>query len=269
LRESKSDRSGKQSRRSGFSLLLGRDAQVEKKVDEFVVTSREEDLKECDHILLYLNGETWSRSEEASAALAKVLMRALQVGVHVLLAHEMPHALQEDSRYPCKFETFLETTPSELRLKSIYAEVAVALKGGEWRNASMVLLAKQFQKHTHEASDMSKALASPFRAARGLAADGRKGLMAKLQVSRRYQRRLREVLGDVGDDERAAEVEEDGHSAVHEQLDAEGAVRRKSKGVSMHEVKIEMEGPSREHVRSQRGSIVGEPSRSRQLSTAL
>ena len=269
--EAKSDRSGKHSRRarSRLSLLLGKDSQAEKKVDEFLVTSREEDLTECDHILLYLNNDTWTRSPddpEASAALAKVLMRAMVAGVHVLLAHEKPDAFQEDSRHPCEFKEFFETTPEQLRLKSLYAEIAVPLKGGEWRKASMVLLAKQFQKHTHQASDMSKALASTVRAARGLAADGRKGLMAKLQVSRRYQRRLHDVLGDDG---RAAEVEEEDHSAVHEQLDAEGAVRRKSKGVSMHEVKIEMEGPLHEHVRSQRGSIVGEPSRSRQLSTAL
>ena len=61
-----------------------------------------------------------------------------------LLAHEMPGVGQE-RRHPCEFSTFLtlydDSTPADLLQRKIYASVAIACKGGEWRRVSMVMLA--------------------------------------------------------------------------------------------------------------------------------
>eukprot|EP00966_Prymnesium_polylepis_P043420 1007219-Prymnesium_polylepis.1 len=46
-------------------------------------------LAECEQFLLYLNAQTWTRGD-ASANLAVELLQAIDLGVHVRLAHEMP-----------------------------------------------------------------------------------------------------------------------------------------------------------------------------------
>ena len=44
-------------------------------------------LTECDHMVLYLTGQTWTRGT-ASEALAAELTKAMDEGIHILLAHE-------------------------------------------------------------------------------------------------------------------------------------------------------------------------------------
>ena len=44
-------------------------------------------MRSCNHMLLYLTSQTWTRGE-ASEALAKEVLQAMDLGVHVLLAHE-------------------------------------------------------------------------------------------------------------------------------------------------------------------------------------
>ena len=48
----------------------------------------------------------------------------------------------QEGRSGCDFGTFFSTTPQELLLCGIYNKIAVALKGGAWREASMILLAQ-------------------------------------------------------------------------------------------------------------------------------
>ena len=67
------------------------------------MTTHVERLAECDHLLLYLTSQTWTRGEEASGALATVILRAMDLGVHVLLAHESgpaEHPNAECHRHP-------------------------------------------------------------------------------------------------------------------------------------------------------------------------
>jgi hypothetical protein len=45
------------------------------------------DLAECDRMLLYLNAQTWTRGAE-SDALAHEVAKAIDLDVHLLLAHE-------------------------------------------------------------------------------------------------------------------------------------------------------------------------------------
>jgi hypothetical protein len=67
------DRAIKESRESRTSVL--------------VMTTNADQLSKCDHMLLYLTSQTWTQPG-ASAALADDVRRAMDLGVHVLLAHE-------------------------------------------------------------------------------------------------------------------------------------------------------------------------------------
>jgi len=107
------------------------------------MTTRAADLGGCDHMLLYLNSQTWTRGQ-ASAALADELLDALDRNVHVLLAHEMPSLEGNEGRHACEFVEFfahpLGATPEGLLQRGIYSEIAVPLKGGAFRSTSMVLM---------------------------------------------------------------------------------------------------------------------------------
>lgn len=68
----------------------------------------------------------------------------MDLGVHVLLAHEMLGLGGQAARFGCEFSAFFScvdgATPGELLRRGIYSEIAVVLKGGAWRKASMALL---------------------------------------------------------------------------------------------------------------------------------
>eukprot|EP00966_Prymnesium_polylepis_P267435 6178255-Prymnesium_polylepis.1 len=74
--------------------------------------------------------------------------RAMDVAVRLLLAHEMIGVGGQQRRFACEFSVFFScdagATPTELLRRDIYARVAIALKGGEWRKTSMVMLTKAF-----------------------------------------------------------------------------------------------------------------------------
>ena len=95
-----------------------------------------DELPHCDHMLLYLNGETWTRGEEESTMLAEELALAREHGVHVLLAHEMPGVGGQAARLGCEFSTFFShadgATPEFLLHRGIYSEIAVALAKMQW-----------------------------------------------------------------------------------------------------------------------------------------
>ena len=64
--------------------------------------------------------------------------------VQLLLVHEMPGVGGQEARHGCEFGTFFScaegATPEYLLKRGIYSEIAVPLKGGPWREASMALL---------------------------------------------------------------------------------------------------------------------------------
>ena len=109
-----------------------------------VITNNPEHMGACEHFLLYLTASTWTRGEESDALAAKV-REAMDRGMHILLAHEMPGTADGDvQRYGCEFSAFFScaegATPTDLLHRGIYSEIAVPLKGGPWRKASMALL---------------------------------------------------------------------------------------------------------------------------------
>jgi len=131
------------SRARGFQLQLGPAATDEKTVNVLHVTHNADQLCSSDHMLLYLTAQTWTRPFE-STALRDELLLALELGVHVQLAHEMPGAGGQEERFGCEFGDFFGhpdgATPANLLKRGIYSEIAVPLKGGPWREASMVLM---------------------------------------------------------------------------------------------------------------------------------
>ncbi len=156
-----------------------------KLTNKVFMTSEPSSLAKSDHMLLYLTSQTWTRGEE-SAKLGKEVLDAMNLGVHIILAHEMPGVGGQAARHGCDFGSFFAcdagTTPSELLQRGIYNEIALPLKGGEWRNASLVLLYNTLAtSETVDPSQMS--IAQDI-------ADASKGLAALSQSTRRRMKRL-------------------------------------------------------------------------------
>ena len=71
--------------------------------------------------------------------------------MQVLLAHEMPGADDATARHAVRFDTFFAGeasggTPEALVGAGIYHRIATPLKGGAWREVSMILLAQAIAK---------------------------------------------------------------------------------------------------------------------------
>jgi len=113
--------------------------------NDLMITTDRSSLEVCDHMLLLLRRDTWT-SGAVSAELGAEVLAAMEAGVHLLLAHEMPGLSCKDNeeRKSCSFDSFFQhpegSTPDELLQQHVYAEVAVALKSGPWREVSMTLL---------------------------------------------------------------------------------------------------------------------------------
>ena len=89
----------------------------------------------CAAMLVYLTARTWQGGE----ALILDVELAMERGVPLVLAHEMP-GLGQEERSAIEFDMLIKETPGKLRDRGLYGTVAVPLKGGEWRAASMALL---------------------------------------------------------------------------------------------------------------------------------
>ena len=99
--------------------------------------------------MCYLTAQTWRRGEDSEAfgeECAAAMSLTQEQEVPVFLAHEMPGGKDQEARHGCEFGTFFGhpegATPRELLKGGIYATIACALKGGEWRKASLVLAGK-------------------------------------------------------------------------------------------------------------------------------
>jgi len=153
---------------------LGRGVQSAKSVDDAMttfasinapnvlrVTTSKSNLARCEHILLYLTSETWTQGEKASASICELLLEAMDLGVHVLLAHEMTGGGQQ-VRFGCEFGDFFScsrgATPGELLKAGIYSQIAVPLKGGPWREASMALLGMALGMSKDEVTDAKEGI---------------------------------------------------------------------------------------------------------------
>eukprot|EP00966_Prymnesium_polylepis_P054374 1257084-Prymnesium_polylepis.3 len=120
------------------------------------IATEKASLALCNHMLLYLTAQTWTRGVE-NDALASEIEEALGLGIHILLAHEMPGIGGQEHRHGCEFGAFFAcpdgATPRELLNRGIYFEIAVPLKGGPWRKASMALLGSALSMTKENAKD--------------------------------------------------------------------------------------------------------------------
>ena len=80
--------------------------------EAFRSTSDPKRLRECDHMLVLLNSRTWMDGE-TSTAFTLELCKAMKMGVHRQLAHEVLGARRGDkeARSACFFESLITTTP--------------------------------------------------------------------------------------------------------------------------------------------------------------
>ena len=128
--------------KAASARALGGSASGETREGGVYVTENSEEMEQCESMLCYLNGLTWTRGA-GSFAFAKEVVAAFAKGVPVLLVHEMPGDGQE-ARHGVAFGSFFawNATPAALIKAGIYATIAVAMKSGPWREPSRVLTIK-------------------------------------------------------------------------------------------------------------------------------
>jgi len=114
------------------SVAVGREAFLLKTVD---------DVSEADHMLLYLNGSTWTHEPQK---LAVDIRLAQQAGVHLQPCHEFPSVLDIGSQRKAReFKDIMDSTPSQLKKGdgNIYKQIAIPLKGANLRHVGLHTLA--------------------------------------------------------------------------------------------------------------------------------
>ena len=65
-----------------------------------LITQDFSELAKCQHMLVYLNADTW-RTGDASARFASEVEQALRAGHNLILAHEMP-GVHTEVRHACE-----------------------------------------------------------------------------------------------------------------------------------------------------------------------
>ena len=125
-------------------------------LNECIVTVDFEQIASCDFMLIYLTGRTWT-SGRTSDAFADEVRQAMDTGVEYVLAHEMTGRGGQEARHGCEFSAFFAcedgATPGDLLRRGIYGKIAMALKGGPWREASMMMLAQALIPHSGSEAD--------------------------------------------------------------------------------------------------------------------
>ena len=107
-------------------------------------SSEPEQIAQCEQFLVYLTSATWTRGE-ASVAFAREVCVAMRAGVRLLCAHETPGARSGDTEawHACAFGDLFEYTPGYLLRAPIYGAIAMNLSRGEWREAGLIMIARQ------------------------------------------------------------------------------------------------------------------------------
>ena len=91
----------KSSMRSSVSGLLA----SRKQGGVLYVTSDVAKMQACEHVLIYLTSQTWTRGE-LSEQLGAEINQAMDLELSIKLAHEMPGLGGQHSRHGCEFGTF-------------------------------------------------------------------------------------------------------------------------------------------------------------------
>ena len=115
----------------------------DKKSAPLTYTTDATKLALCDHMLVLLDDRTWT-SGENTAKLVEHIHEAMKIGVHLTCVHEFP-AVVGPRRHECEFGLMFgdDWTPGHLTSgpTNLYKEIAIALKGVEWRLPGFVAVA--------------------------------------------------------------------------------------------------------------------------------
>ena len=99
----------------------------------------------CDHMLVLLDDRTWT-SGETTAKLIEEIESGMETGVHMLCVHEFPSVVGPP-RHACDFGLMFRSdwTPDHLQsgATNLYKEIAIALKGAEYRTPGLVAVASK------------------------------------------------------------------------------------------------------------------------------
>lgn len=119
----------------------------EKTNQKLTYTEEASQLRYCEHMLVLLTSETWTRGED-SDEFARDSCKAMRAGVHRLLVHEVVGARLEDNatRHAISFEDIIGATPRHLFNAKLYNEIAMNMGGGEWREAGLAKMVRQLCK---------------------------------------------------------------------------------------------------------------------------
>lgn len=116
-------------------------------------------------LLLYLDARTWVG--ERSGFLQTEVAAALTSGMPVLLVHEC-----DDARRAVAFDVLLNVTPQGLLAKGIYGQIAIALEGGAWREASLRLVGAALRRGGPSLAERWRGWRRRFSSARLVDDDG-------------------------------------------------------------------------------------------------
>ena len=102
-------------------------------------------LGKCDHMLVLLDERTWTSGGD-TAKFVEHIHAAMRVGVHITCVHEFPSVVGP-RRHECEFGLMFgdDWTPAHLTggRTNLYKEIALALKGVEWRQPGLVAFASK------------------------------------------------------------------------------------------------------------------------------
>jgi len=106
-------------------------------------TTELSNLSACDYMLVLLDERTWTSGDD-TAELVKHVHEAIRAGVNIVCVHEFL-AVVGPERHACDFGRMFDDdwTPAHCASgeTNLYKEIAIALKGSEWRQPGLVAFA--------------------------------------------------------------------------------------------------------------------------------
>jgi hypothetical protein len=124
---------------------------------------------QCDHMLVLLDKRTWTSGED-TAKLVEHIHEAMWAGVHIVCVHEFP-SLVGPERHDCEFNLMFgdDWTPAHLTGGdgNLYMEIALALKGAEWRLPGLVAFASKLTSSAGEHEEIDIVVPASYQAKAG------------------------------------------------------------------------------------------------------
>ena len=126
-------------------------------------------LASCDHMLVLLDSRTWTSGED-TAKFVEHIHEAMRLGVHLNCVHEFPSVVGPP-RHECEFGLMFgdDWTPAHLTggKTNLYKEIALALKGMEWRLPGLVAFASKVASSAGEYKPIDFKVPTTYEPKRG------------------------------------------------------------------------------------------------------